>query len=390
MGTRADEEQNRPLYSLQHPGVSQVREDWARNAEHLSDPIFRGDGLERLREVSDFVAAKQGNRLFRLLVTDLHDLNEPAVPQGLETSPGDVEFCGGLAGGQVSKGPLTSAVVVREIGLPGTKEGKDIQKAFQDIAAKALPLAPKPELPTVRSALMAEFPYAQAVIDAMLGDLVPRSTSFVRPTVLVGTPGSGKTRFARQILTLLGIPHEVVSCGGIADGSFGGTARRWSTGEPALPVGAFARHKHAGPGIVLDEVEKVGVSRHNGNAHDVLLGFFERETNRAFFDPYLQADCDLSHVSWLATANSLEGVSAPLRDRCRITMFPEPGPEHLAALAPRVIAELLADQGLDARWASPLEGYEMDALAAAWPGGSMRKLRRLVEAVLAARVLPAA
>ncbi len=244
---------------------------------------------------------------------------------------------------EVSKEPRTSAVVVREIGLPGTKEGKDIQKTFQDIAAKALPLAPKPELTMVRSVLMAEFPYAQAVIDAMLGDLVPRSTSFVRPTVLVGTPGSGKTRFARRILTLLGIPHEVVSCGGVADGSFGGTARRWSTGEPALPVAAIARHTHAGPGIVLDEVEKVGASRHNGNAHDVLLGFFERESNRAFFDPYLQADCDLSHVSWIMTANSLEGVSPPLRDRCRIIMFPEPGPEHLAALAPRVMLELLAD-----------------------------------------------
>ncbi len=154
--------------------------------------------------------------------------------------------------------------------------------------------------------------------------------------------------------------------------------------------GAFARHKHAGPGIVLDEIEKVGASRHNGNAHDVLLSFFERQSNASFFDPHLQADCNLSHVSWLATANSLDGVSAPLRDRCRIIMFPEPGVEHLAVLAPRVMLELLADQGLDARWASPFDDVELDALASAWPGGSIRKLRRLVEGVLAARVLPAA
>jgi ATP-dependent Lon protease len=141
----------------------------------------------------------------------------------------------------------------------------------------------------------------------------------------------------------------------------------------------------AGLGAILDEIEKVGTSRHNGQAHDALLAFLERETASRFHDPYVQAPCDLSYVTWLMTANSLEGLSAPLRDRCRVILFPEPGREHLPNLSRQIISDILAEQGLDARWGTPLDEVETEAVAAAWPGGSLRKLRRLVEAVLMSR-----
>ena len=278
-----------------------------------------------------------------------------------------------------------SVVVFNQVGNANTGEGKKVAKEFDGLTGMALPLVTVPDLTLTRSALHTEFPYATDVIDRILSDIAPRPHVWIRPTILLGSPGSGKSRFARRVLNLLNVPHDVIPCGGVSDGSFAGTSRRWSTGEPSLPVALITRYRIAGPGAVLDEIEKAGTSRHNGQVHDALLAFLERETARRFHDPYVQALCDVSHVTWLMTANSLDGISGPLRDRCRIIQFPEPKREHLPILAQQILVELLAEQGLDHRWITPLDGFEVEALTKAWPGGSLRKLRRMIEVVLASR-----
>ncbi len=281
--------------------------------------------------------------------------------------------------------PGLSAVVFRDIGNALTGEGGRVGKELADLLGKPLALVPLPDLASVRDTLRAEFPYAGEVIDTVLRDLPLRRHVYLQPTILVGAPGCGKSRFGRRVLTALGVPHDVIPCGGISDGAFAGTARRWSSGEPSLPVALITRYKLAGPGAVLDEIEKAGTSRHNGQVHDALLAYFERETACRFHDPYVQAPCDLSHVTWLMTANSLASLSAPLRDRCRVIQFPEPGREHLPVLVRQITADILADQGLDQRWITPLDDVELAAIGEAWPGGSLRTLRRMIEVVLASR-----
>ncbi len=100
---------------------------------------------------------------------------------------------------------------------------------------------------------------------------------------------------------------------------------------------------------MLDELEKTGTSRHNGAVGDVLLGLFEPQTSARWFDPYIQAPADLSHVVWIATANTLEGIPVPLRDRSRVLRFPDPGPEHLPRIAAHLLKAQLIERGLDAR-----------------------------------------
>ena len=75
------------------------------------------------------------------------------------------------------------------------------------------------------------------------------------------------------------------------------------------------------------------------------------------------------HVTWVMTANLLEGLSQPLVDRCKVISYPEPKAEHLPFLARQIILDILAEQGLDYRWANALDAAEMDIIAKAWPGG---------------------
>lgn len=278
-----------------------------------------------------------------------------------------------------------AVVVIPSIGNETTAEGKRVADEFRKFVKLALPLPCTPDLSIVRKRLLGEFPYAASVIEMILRGLVGRRHVHFRPTILVGPPGCGKTRFARRLAEELKVPHELISCGGMSDSAIGGTPRRWSSGEPSLAIMAVRRHQCAGPVIILDEIEKVGDSRHNGNAHDVLVGSFEKETSSRWSDPCIEAGCDLSHMTWLATANAVDSIPAVLRDRCRILQFPVPGVNQISTLAPRILERLYLDTGHDPRWATPLEAFEIETLQTHWPGVSIRRLERLVERLIEVR-----
>jgi ATP-dependent Lon protease len=201
----------------------------------------------------------------------------------------------------------------------------------------------------------------------------------------LGEAGGGKSRFARRLGEILKIECWRTDASRSDGAIFGGTDKRRYSAEPCHPFLAIARAKHANPIVLIDEIEKAGTRNDYGRFWDCILGFLEMETSARYFDPALQTPLDLGHVSYVATANALDPLPSPLRDRFRIVTFPKPGLEHIDALLPRVIADLAAERGLDSRWIEPLTGQERDAVAAHWRGGSVRQLRRVVEAVLRAR-----
>jgi ATP-dependent Lon protease len=171
-----------------------------------------------------------------------------------------------------------------------------------------------------------------------------------------------------------------------ADGAvFGGTDRRWYSAEPCHPLLAIGQGRIGNPLVLLDELEKAASRSDYGRLWDCLLGFLEPESNCRYPDPALQVTLDLSQVSYVATANSLDPLPGPIRDRFRVISFPKPTAGDLDALLPAVTTDLVRERGLDARWVTPLDGTERAAVAAHWRGGSVRRLRRLVEAILRER-----
>src|SRR5882757_4279293 len=266
---------------------------------------------------------------------------------------------------------------------------KEILGPLKNVINVALPLVEVPALHQVRSTLLFEFPYAIDVIDFALADLVGRTTVRLRPLLLVGDPGGGKSRFSRRLGEVLGLSvwREDASR---ADGAvFGGTDRRWYSAEPCHPFLAIAAGRIANPLLLIDELERAATRSDYGRLWDCLLGFLETETSTRYPDPALQTNLDLSHVSYVATANSLDPLPNAIRDRFRVVIFPKPCADDLGALLPAVIADLARERGLDDIWMPPLDGAEHAAVARNWRGGSVRRLRRIVEAILRERDLRA-
>ena len=262
---------------------------------------------------------------------------------------------------------------------------REVTVPLKGIINTALPLVPVPPLHSVRAQLLFEFPYAEAVIDFALADLVGRGTLRLRPLLLVGDAGGGKSRFARRLGEILGLGVWRIDASRSDGAAFGGTDKRWYSAEPCHPFLAIAQAKHANPLVLIDELEKAATRTDYGRFWDCLLAFLEPETAARYPDPALQTNLDVSQVSYVATANSLDPLPSPLRDRFRIVIFPKPTAGDLDALLPAVTRDLARENGLDARWVEPLTGFERDAIAAHWHGGSVRRLRLVVEALLRVR-----
>ncbi|ABD07764.1 ATPase [Rhodopseudomonas palustris HaA2] len=275
-------------------------------------------------------------------------------------------------------------VIVARIEQTELKNLKFIEP-FRHVLNNALPLVEATALDRVRTTLAAEFPYAVEVVDFMLTDLIGRPTIRLRPLLLVEAPGSGKSRFARRLGELLGVAIWRTDASQSDGNVFAGTDRRWNSAEPCHPLLAIARGKIANPIVIIDEIEKAGTRSDNGRLWDCLLGLLEPETNARYPDPALQTPLDLSHVSYVATANTLDPLPSPLLDRLRIIAFPKPTLDDLNALLPGLIEAIAEDRGVDGRWIAPLDAHDCAAIAAVWPGGSVRRLRRAVEFILQQR-----
>jgi len=267
----------------------------------------------------------------------------------------------------------------------GNSDRRQVKRGFASIAGKRLRLVQRGDVAAHRASLASRWPHALEVIDLILGDLAAAEPVRLRPTLIVGRPGSGKTRLARDIAETVGLPVMEYAAGGMTDASFGGTSAQWSTARPSVPLELIRQSKTANPLVIIDEIEKASSSRHNGSFADVLLGFLEPSQARARHDLALEVDCNLSAVSYVATANSLEGIPWPIRDRMRTIEMPEPTWQHVGDLIPSILADIARERNLHPGWLTPLAQDELEVVRRAWPGGSIRRLRRAITVILDGR-----
>ena len=202
----------------------------------------------------------------------------------------------------------------------------------------------------IYNALSAEFPWMrdanEMVAKAVALAARSKTKAFkLKPVLLNGVPGIGKTRWIRRVSEISGIPTHMTNLAGVnTTKSIIGSERGWSSARPSLPAYAFLSTDVANPIIYVDEIDKASGWE---EVADAFLPMLEEETSGRYADIYLLGNMNLDAASFMFSANDLSKVSAAFLSRVEVVHVRAPNEREVGGVISAMLEEIGNEAMLD-------------------------------------------
>jgi len=193
------------------------------------------------------------------------------------------------------------------------------------------------------------------------------ATVWLPPILLLGPPGVGKTRFIIELAEVLGtcffsVDMSTTSAGFVLSGS----SATWSNGAPGFVTESLRKSKVANPMMLVDEIDKASIDARS----DPLACFYsllEQHTAKEFKDECLKIPMDCSGINWVASANNIDRIAAPILSRMEVIEILPPTAEQVPVIVQSVFSEMLQSNEWGARFTQKLSEQVLNVMMVCTP-----------------------